>query len=198
VVWTLLKSAPATDQPKIFLQEGKTMQAIMEQATIDQVTSSTSTPVMTLPTVTYDPTSNLIFATVILSPSDTHGEYIHKIPPICIPGPIGSTWAVTWTLVPLEGLSAIFGEGGVVIPDPANPGLSRPVPKDVIFSGSMILPPRSECLAQITTNVPVIDYFNYRLDISVKDTHGASLRPSAEVRFYTIDPTIALVKEPMG
>lgn len=175
------------------------MQAIMEQATINQVTSSTNTPAMALPTVTYDPTSNLIFATVILSPSDTTpGEYIHKIPPICIPGPIGSTWTVTWNLVPLEGLSAIFGEGGVVIPDPANPEQGRPVPKDVIFSGSTTLQPLSQCLAQIITKVPVIDYFNYRLDISVTDTHGASLRPSAEVRFYTIDPTIALVKEPMG
>lgn len=173
------------------------MSAIMEQTSIEQVTSSTVGSVA-LPTVTYDLTGPLINAMVIVSPSDTPGEYIHQIPPICVPGPTSSAWTVKWTLVPAEGLSAIFAADAVSTPDPQDPGQSRPVPGDVLFSGSTTLQPPSQCQAQITNNVTAIDFFNYKLNMGVTGANGVSLTPSPNVGFNTVDPTIALVKEPIG
>lgn len=162
------------------------MPALMEQTTVNPETTPPVTPALTLPTVTYDLTG-LIIATVIVSPSDAPGEYIHQIPPICVPGPTGSTWTVKWTLVPVEGLSAIFAADAVSTPDP--------VP---FFTGSTTLQPASQCQAQITNNVTAIDFFNYKLHMDVTGPNNVSLTPSHNVRFHTVDPTIALVKEPIG
>lgn len=165
------------------------MPAIMEQTTGDPAPSTSAS--LTLPTVVYDPVNQTVFATVVLSLSkEDTGQYDHMIPPICVPGPAGSTWAVQWSLATSDGLSATFKESGIRVP--AAEG--KPVPRDILYAGSTILEP-GVCLAQLTNNVSAIDYFNYSLILSVS-LDDKILTPSTF--FSTVDPTIAVVKEPMG
>jgi hypothetical protein len=165
------------------------MHAIREQTTDD---SAPSTSVgLTLPAVVYDPVNQKIFATVVLSQSkEDVGWFEHMIPPICVPGPTGSTWAVQWSLATRGGLEAAFKESGICVPSPGG----KPLPEDICYAGSKILA-SGECVAQLTNNVLAIDYFSYSLILFVS-LGGKILTPSTF--FSTVDPTIAVVKEPMG
>jgi hypothetical protein len=171
------------------------MPAIIEQATANPIPATPLTT--TLPTVAYDIFGKLIIATVIISRSNTPDEYIAQIPPVSVPGPTGATWTVLWNLVPIDGLTAIFGPEGVY-PDTKK----RPVPKNIVFFGAVTLQPPTQCLAEITNNVVAVEFFDYDLDISVS-ANGIPLnrrtRSSAhsEVVIDIIDPTIAVVPDPI-
>ena len=97
----------------------------MEQTTVDPVTSTPAQPVLPLPSVEYNLAGKTIMATVVISASKTNSdEYDYQIPPICVPGPTDSTWSVEWRLVAVtSGLSAIFTDPAVIVPNPMPPDI---------------------------------------------------------------------------
>jgi len=141
-----------------------------------------------LPTVIYNAKGKLIIATMIISPASDPTKYRHEAPPICVPGPTGSTWTVIWILLSVGGLSATFETNGIAMPTESWP---------IVFSGSTTFPPplSSQCQGDIT-NVSGTGSVKYQIKPIVLDGNGVVLKHNvAEDAF---DPTIALVEEPMG
>ena len=170
-----------------FFQGGQTM-----LATIDR---PTETKTSSLPGVTFDEENRVLHATVTISPGDELGKYHHHVSPMSAAGPTGSSWTVIWTLEPSAGLSATFKDQGIVIP---KPGTS--VPHGVKNPNSMgIFPPGlqgtlpTQWQFTFTNEVTDVNVIRYDIDLDVKDSEGNPLAPHS----LTIDPTIAIVREPI-
>lgn len=173
----------------------------MEQTTIDQVNTLE-------PTVTYELESFTIHATVIAF-NDPNGNLNIKPPVIAVPG-TGSTtpsvWTVVWTVVPdLTSLASVsFNDPGIVIPS-----ASSSLPDNVSLPSGV--GPGPDPLTQrqvgISNGCTFANAFSY--DISISGSLNSISGSLNGVTFYfstadqapesrTIDPTIAVVKEPMG
>jgi hypothetical protein len=168
-----------------------------------------ATVTATLPTVTYDLENRQITATVIVSRAEP-GHYKHEIPFICMPGSgLGvheRTWTVIWTLVSADDLSASFGDHGVKLPPPSSPSVPPPpaaLPPDLHSHNPMRVDPPgkpegSEFRIGFTNHVKAANCFNYDLDLRVnKISSGMVLTRSRSRSDLVIDPTIAVVPEPM-
>ncbi len=152
--------------------------------------TAVATVTATLPTVTYDLENRQITATVIVTAGES-GQFHHAVPHICIPGPgpAGRPWTVLWTLAPAEGLSAVFGTRGVVLPPHSSPSNRPPaaLPPDLrVVHG---LAKGSEARIEFINDVVSANFFNYDLDVCINNSHS--------VKAQMIDPTIAVVPEPM-
>jgi hypothetical protein len=172
----------------ILLQGGKNMSAITEQRMIDLDTLLPVAPEHPLPTVIYNAKGKLIIATIIISPASDPAKYRHEAPPICLPGPKGSTWTVLWTLLSAGGLSATFETNGIAMPTESSP---------IVFYGSTTLPPpmSNQCQGDIAKAAGT-GSVKYQIQPIVINGNGVVLKHSVVEDAF--DPTIALVEEPMG
>lgn len=154
-------------------------------ATIDR---PTETKTSSLPRVTFNEETRVIHATVTISPGDESGKYHHHVSPMSAAGPTGSLWTVIWTLEPSAGLSATFKDPGIVIPKPDTwvpPGV-----KDAKSMGIETQP--TQWQFTFTNEVTDVNVIRYDIVLDVKDSKGP-LTPHR----LTIDPTIAVVREPI-
>lgn len=150
-------------------------------ATIDR---PTETKTSSLPRVTFNEEIRVIHATVTISPGDESGKYHHHVSPMSAAGPTGSLWTVIWTLEPSAGLSAIFKDPGIV---------SKSVPAGVKNANSMGIETQpTQWQFTFTNEVTDVNVIRYDIVLDVKDSKGP-LTPHR----LTIDPTIAVVREPI-
>ena len=149
------------------------MPATMEQTKIDQ-----------LPTVTFDEEGLVINATVIISPGDLPGTFRHHVAALSAAGPTGSLWTVIWTLETVGAIEVEFQEGGG-IEITSLPDLVQLEPT------TLDLQPNQRHLT-FTNNVLDVNVIRY--DFVLTDLRGNPLRKAADI---IIDPTIAVVKEPI-
>lgn len=149
-------------------------------ATIDQ---PAETKASSLTTATFDEENRIIQATVIISPGKERGKFHHRVSPLSAVGPAGSYWTVIWTLEASEGISANFVNNGIIISSQPG-GIHKPQPTKI-----------SETQAQLTftNNVTDVNVIRYDIHLDVQDSEGNPLAPHS----LTIDPTIAVVKEPI-
>jgi hypothetical protein len=168
------------------------MQATMKQTTTDEVAAPE-------PTVTYDRETLTINATVVAF-NGPNGLSIHP-PVIAVPGS-GSTTPVTWTLVwtvvpdPNTLTSVHFEDPGIIIPS-----ATSSLPSAVSVSGLAAVEgnPSTQWHVEITNGCTDANAFSYDVAIGA-DANGLELsfrtaEQAPEDR--TIDPTIAVVKEPI-
>lgn len=155
-------------------------------ATIDQ---PAETKTSSLPRVTFNEETRVIHATVTISPGDEPGKYHHHVSPLSAVGRAGESWTVIWTLEPSAGLSATFGDQGIVIPKPGTW-----VPPGVKHAQSMGIETQpTQWQFTFTNEVTDVNVIRYDIDLYVfKDSKGP-LAPHDLI----IDPTIAVVKDPV-
>ena len=147
-------------------------------ATIDQ---PAETKMSSLTKTTFDEENRVIQATVIISHGKKPGTFHHRVSPLSAVGPAGSDWTVIWTLEASEGISANFVNNGIIIP-PLPGGIRNPRSKKI-----------SETQAQLTfiNNVTDVNVIRYDFDLHVESEAGELQK------YLIIDPTIAVVKEPI-
>ena len=155
------------------------MPATMEQTKIDQ-----------LPTATLDEEGSVINATVIISPGDEPGTYRHHVSALSAAGPTDSHWTVIWTLETTgfpPGSSPIFREGGgIIVP---RQGTFLPDGVELITTDLELLPNQRHLT--FSNHVADVNVIRYDFDLV---QGGLPLTKSADI---IIDPTIAVVKEPI-
>lgn len=144
---------------------------------------------MQAPTVEYDLLQNLIIVTVVVSPVDAQDIRIDA-PPVTL---LFGTWALTWNLVTTAGLSAEFGEPGIILPPEMNQSpvsvLSNPSRDD------------GQWAAILQNHGSAMAVFNYSISVdwSFVDPAQAPSPQIPQKHVKTIkDPTIAVVEEPVG
>jgi hypothetical protein len=154
------------------------MPATMEQTKIDQLNA-----------VTFDQDNSVINVTVTLTPGAVPGTFSHQVPSISVAGAANSFFTVNWTLdtTGLPGVTFKQG-GGLLLP---KPGTQTPGGVDNILINHD-LPPDQRRLT-FTNNVSDVNVIRY--DFELVDSAGHQLTKAAEI--IIIDPTIAVVKEPV-
>jgi len=149
------------------------MPATVQQAPIDQVDA-------------LEP--NVIEATVRISRTDVPNEYHHHVNALTAAGPAGSKWIVQWTLEASDCLSVQFKNDGIKLPAQS----SMP---DGIHE-IKFLPPFSDKQRRLafTNKVSDVNVIRYDFDLDVLD-----LKTKSHLKHNMIfDPTIAVVREPLG
>ena len=114
------------------------------------------------------------------------GTFSHVVPTPTATGPKGSHWRVTWTLNPPDGYTAFFLEPPIIF--------TSPLPKGV---DDYHLERLSPILARLTftSNVFDVNVIRYDLNLEVHDINAQRLYRSKRI---IIDPTIAIVEDPIG
>jgi hypothetical protein len=160
-------------------------------ATIDRPAETASSLPEVLPGMTFNEEDDVINATVIISQRE-NGTYHHQVPPLSVAGPAGSNWTVIWTLAPVDGLSATFRDGGVRTTSvPA--GVDNPNSTGIFSPGAPSGAQPIKWQFTFINNVTDVNVIRYDLLLDVKDSEGHSLS-----RSLIIDPTISVVREPLG
>jgi hypothetical protein len=168
----------------------------MEQTTINQVNTLE-------PTVTYELESFTINATVVVF-NDANEQLRIKPPVIAVPGTGSATpsvWTVVWTVVPDPGslASVSFKDSGIVIPSASS---SFPDNVSLLSEVGPGNNPSTQRQVQISNGCTFANAFGY--DVSVfsgsptRDVTSFFSTADQAPESRTIDPTIAVVKEPMG
>lgn len=152
-------------------------------ATIDRPAETETNSLLEM---TFNEDDGVLDATVIISHGEELGTYHHHVPPLSVAGPAGSNWTVIWTLAPVAGLSATFRDGGVC---------TTSVPAGVnILKPTGIFIPEAPVQLSFTSNVTDVNVIRYDLLLDVKDSEGNPLSRHSLI----IDPTISVVREPLG
>lgn len=160
------------------------MPTILEQTTIDPVTSSAVDPAA-LPTVTYDPVNRKICATVMASWDAIEG-FIVQAPIIAIPkGGELFHWTVLWTLQSDGTLDSLSFEG-IEVP---MGGTTMPAGVGLLTSGQG--PDSNQWQIAIDNRAESASPFNYTL--SLTGTPAGTTQP----RVKKHDPTIVVTLDPM-
>jgi hypothetical protein len=168
-----------------FFQGGQTMLAAIDRPAETETNS--------LMTVTYNEDEHVIDATVIISHGEKLGTYHHHVPPLSVAGPAGSNWTVIWTLAPVKGVSATFRDGGICTTSvPA--GVHNPNSKGIVILGMPPEAPPNKWQFSFTNNVTDVNVIRYDLLLDVKDSESNPLARHPLI----IDPTISVVREPLG
>ena len=160
-------------------------------ATIDR---PAETKASHLPGVSFDEEHRTINATIAIFPGDKPGKYHHRVSALSAAGPNGSLWTVIWTLEPSPGLSATFRkDNGIHIPKPGTP-----MPEGVKQHNSVGIfqspeAPPVQWQFTFTNGVTDVNVIRYDIHLEVRDSAGNPLAPHS----LTIDPTIAVVREPL-
>ena len=162
-------------------------------ATIDR---PAETKKSSLPGLTFDAENKVINATIAIFPGDKPGKYHHEVSALSAAGPTGSNWTVVWTLEPSPGLTATFRQDdGIKIPKPGTsmpPRVLNPDSTGIFLHGSPGAPP-AHWQFTFTNEVTDVNVIRYDIHLDVQDSEGNPLAPHS----LTIDPTIAVVKEPI-
>lgn len=139
------------------------------------------------PEVTSDEPVN-INTPVTVSPSPCEpGTFSHDLPfTIPVSAPENSNWTLTWTLLSSGGLSPTFNDPGIVI---------KEMPEGIHPHQVTKISP-TEYKLTFTSHVTDVNTIVYNLDLHVQNTEqDVELKLSKDI---VIDPTIAVVKEPLG
>jgi hypothetical protein len=113
------------------------------------------------------------------------GTFSHAVKDLVAKGPKGATWIMTWTLNPSD-LTVTFLEPPIIF--------TSPLPKGVNDDHLERLSPTQARLT-FTSNVFDVNAIRYDLKLDVLDGEGNRLVRSKRI---TIDPTIAIVEDPIG
>ncbi len=165
------------------------MSTILEQR-MNDLDSPPPINSLELPFIAYNTDIKQITITAIIFPA-ADGTYVHRIPPICIPGPIDTAWCVQWNLLSVGGLSATFKTIGITLVP-----TTTTEPSPIAFSGLRTLPfPNSnQCQAKIINKGQ--GFAKYSIHPTVANATGVVISP--QFASDSFDPTIAVVEEPMG
>jgi hypothetical protein len=161
-------------------------------ATIDRLAE---TKTSSLPRVTFDAENKVINATIAIFPGDEPGKYHHEVSALSAAGPKDSKWKVIWTLEPSTGLKATFKDVGIKIPKPGTTlpeGVLNHNSTGIFLSGPLETPP-AKWQFTFTNGVTDVNVIRYDIHLDVQDSGGNPLAPHS----LTIDPTIAIVREPI-
>lgn len=165
------------------------MPTILEQTTIDPVTSSTVDPVA-LPTVTYDPVNRKICATVMASWNAIDG-FIVQAPIIAIPkGGELFHWTVLWTIQSdgtLDSLSFSSPFEGIEVP---TRDTTMPAGVGLLTSGQG--PGSNQWQIAIDNRADSASPFNYTISLT-----GTPAAGTAQPQVKKHDPTIVVTLDPM-
>lgn len=116
------------------------------------------------------------------------GTFSHSVLDRTAEAPKGSQWRVTWILNPLpDGHSAFFLEPPVSFTLPLPEGVDDPHVKRLL--------PATQCQLTFTSHVKDVNAIRYELHIHVQDSQARRLVRSTDI---VIDPTIAIVEDPIG
>lgn len=158
-------------------------------ATIDRPAKTKTSRLLEM---TFNEDDRVLDVTVIISHGEKPGTYHHHVPPLSVAGPGGSNWTVIWTLAPVKGVSATFRDGGVCTTSvPA--GVNNHNSKGIVILGTPEAPP-IKWQFSFTNNVTDVNVIRYDLLLDVKDSEGNPLARHPLI----IDPTISVVREPLG
>jgi hypothetical protein len=158
-------------------------------ATIDRPAETKTSNLLEM---TFNEDDRVLDVTVIISHGEKPGTYHHHVPPLSVAGPGGSIWTVIWTLAPVKGVSATFRDGGVCTTSvPA--GVDNPNSKGIVILGMPPEAPPNKWQFSFTNNVTDVNVIRYDLLLDVRDSKGPLSRHS-----LIIDPTISVVREPLG
>lgn len=116
---------------------------------------------------------------------DEPGTFSYAVTDLVAKGPKGATWIMTWTLTPSD-LTVTFLDPPIIF--------TSPLPKGVDDYHLERLPPTQARLT-FTNNVFDVNAIRYDLNLCVHDVDKAALARSTRI---IIDPTIAIVEDPIG
>lgn len=151
-------------------------------------TATTSTTA----TVTFDPVQKIIAIEAIASLPTSASDLDVEVSPVAVPR---GTWALIWDLVVItSGLSAEFSSPGIILPL---------LPPELPPQVTIISPPISDGAGRWTAQLENdgSDVAELRYDVAIDWSFGSAdpaLGPITKNTRITHDPTISVVKEPMG